>query len=92
MIGCFLVLAMKARGAPLTKTDGKIGDSKAFGDGTPNICRLVDKTMNMCESYFSKTYLKISGASSCRCIGIAGYVRYNRGSCTRFLGITLGPS
>ena len=24
--GCFLVLAMKARGAPLTKTDGKIGE------------------------------------------------------------------
>ena len=23
VIGCFLVLAMRARGAPLTKTDGK---------------------------------------------------------------------
>jgi hypothetical protein len=35
MIGGCLVLAMRARGAPSTKTDGKIGESsKAFGDGT----------------------------------------------------------
>jgi hypothetical protein len=26
VIGCFLVLAMRARGASLTKTDGKIGE------------------------------------------------------------------
>jgi hypothetical protein len=26
VIGCFLVFAMRARGAPLTKTDGKIGE------------------------------------------------------------------
>jgi hypothetical protein len=48
--------------------------------------------MNMCESYLTKTYLKISGASSCRCIGIAGCLRYNQGSFTRFLGNTLGLS
>ena len=35
-------------------------------------CRcLVHKTMNMCASYLTRTYLKISGASSCRCTGIA---------------------
>ena len=32
----------------------------------------------MCESYSIRTYLEISGASSCRCIGIASCVRYNR--------------
>jgi hypothetical protein len=58
----------------------------------PNIHCLVDKSMNMCESYLSKTYLKIAGASSCRCIGIARCLRYNRGSFTRFLGNTLGLS
>jgi hypothetical protein len=26
VIGCFLVLAMRAQGASLTKTDGKIGE------------------------------------------------------------------
>jgi hypothetical protein len=36
--------------------------------------------MNMCGSYLTKTYLIISGASSCRCIGIAGCLPYNRGS------------
>ena len=45
--------------------------------------------MNMCESYLTKTYLKISIASSSRCIGIAGCLRYNRGSFTRVLGKTL---
>ena len=35
--------------------------------------------MNPCESYWTKTYSKISGASSCRYIGIAGCLRYNQG-------------
>jgi hypothetical protein len=43
----------------------------------------------MCESYLTKTYSTISGASSCKCIGIAGCRHYNRGSFTRFLGKTL---
>ena len=34
--------------------------------------------MDMCESYLTITYLKISGASSCRCIKIVGCLRYNR--------------
>ena len=59
-----------------------------MGQKLPNIHCLVDKTMNMCESYL--TYLKISGASSCRCIGIAGCLRYNQGSFTRFLRNILG--
>ena len=45
--------------------------------------------MTMCESYLTKTYLEISGASSCRCIGIAGCVHYNRGSFTLVLGKSL---
>ena len=56
----------------------------------PTFNCLVDKTMNMCESYLIKTYLIISRASSCRCIGIVGCLRYNRGSFTRFLGEYLG--
>jgi hypothetical protein len=52
---------------------------------------LVDKAiMNMCESYLTKTYLKISGASSCRCIRITGCLCYNRGSFTQFLENILG--
>jgi hypothetical protein len=42
-----------------------------MGQKLSNIHWLVDKTMTMCESYLTKTYLRISGASSCRCIGIA---------------------
>jgi hypothetical protein len=61
-----------------------------MGQKLSNIRWLVDKTMNMCESYLTKTYLKISGVSSSRCIGIAGRVHYNRGSFTWFLGNTLG--
>ena len=54
---------------------------------------LVDKaTTNTCESYLSTTYLKISRASCCRCIGTAGCLHYNRGSFTHFLGNTLGLS
>ena len=53
--------------------------SKAFGDETKTTqtcyC-LVDKTMNMYESYLTKTYLRTSGASSCRCVGIAGRELY----------------
>ena len=66
--------------------------SKVFGDETklPNIHCLVDKTMNMCESYLTKTYSKSSGASSCRCIGIAGCLPYDRGSFTRFLEKDVG--
>ena len=38
VIDCFLVLAMRAQGVPLTKIDDKIGvSSKAFGDGTKTI-------------------------------------------------------
>jgi len=57
-----------------------------MGQKLSNIHWLVDKTMTMCENYLTKTYLIISGVSSCRCIGIAGRVRYNRGSFTRVLG------
>ena len=32
-----------------------------MGQKLSNIHWLVDKTMNMCESYLTKTYLKISG-------------------------------
>jgi hypothetical protein len=63
-----------------------------MGQKLPNIHCLLDKTMNMCESYLTKTYLKFSAASSCRYIGIAGCLRYNQGSFTRFLGNTLGLS
>ena len=56
------------------------------GQKLSNIQCLVDKTMTMCESYLTKTYLKIFGASSWWCIGIAGCLRYNRGSFTRILG------
>ena len=41
--------------------------------------------MNMCESYLTKTYLKISGASSCRCIGTARCLYYNQGNSTQVL-------
>ena len=66
--------------------------SVAFGDGTkivPTCHCLVDKTTTMCESYLTKTYLKIFGASSCRCTGIAECLRSGRGSFTRFLGKSL---
>ena len=43
----------------------------------------------MFESYLTRTYLKISTASSCRCIEIAERFRYNQGSFTRFLGKSL---
>jgi hypothetical protein len=80
---------MRVRGASLTKTDGKIDEyvvrHLGMGQKLSNIHCLVDKTMNMCESYLTKTYLKISGASSCRCIGIAGYLRYNEGALPKFL-------
>ena len=39
----------------------------------------------MCESYWTETYLKISGASRHRCIGIAGCLCYNRGRFSRLL-------
>ena len=45
--------------------------------------------MTMCASYSTETYLKISRASSCMCIGIAGCLRYNWGSFTRFSGKSL---
>ena len=54
-----------------------------MGQKLSNIYWLVHETITMCKSYLTKTYLKISGASSCsRCIGIAGCARYNRGSFT----------
>ena len=56
-----------------------------MGQKLSNIRCLVDKTMTRCESCLTKTYLRISGASSCRCIGIVGCLHYNRGSFTRFL-------
>ena len=40
-----------------------------MGQKLPNIHRLINKTMNVCESYLTKTYLIVSGASSRRCIG-----------------------
>jgi hypothetical protein len=46
--------------------------------------------MNMCESYLTETYYKISRASSCRCIGIAGCLHYNQGSFTQFLEKNFG--
>ena len=49
-----------------------------MGQKLPNIHCLIDKIMNMFENYLTKTYLKISEASSSRCIGIAGYLRHNR--------------
>ena len=83
-----LVLTMRARGATLTKTDGKIDEYlvRHLGIGQKlfnNHC-LVEKTMKMCESSLTETYLKISKASSCRCIWLAGCLCY-----TRFLGKTL---
>ena len=60
-----------------------------MGQKLSNVHCLVDKAMTMCESNLTKTYLKISGASSCRCIGIAGCLRCNRGSFTWFLGKSL---
>ena len=53
-----------------------------MGQKLSNIHCLVDKTMNMCGSYLTKTYLINSGASSCTCIGIAGCLPYKRGSFT----------
>ena len=47
-----------------------------MGQKLPNVHCLVDKTMKMCESYLTETYLKIARASSCRCIGIAGCLCY----------------
>ena len=44
----------------------------------------------MCESYLTKTYLNISGASSCRCIKITRCLNYNQESFTRILGIVFG--
>ena len=66
--------------------------SKAFGDRTKNIQDFnawYIKAMTMCESYLTKTYLKISGASSCKCIGIPGCLRYNQESFTWGLGKSL---
>ena len=60
-----------------------------MGQKLSNIHWLVVKKMTMCESYLTITYLEICGASSCRCIGIAGCVRYNRGSFTQVLGKSL---
>ena len=60
-----------------------------MGQKLPNVHYLVDKTMNICGSYLTKTYLKIFIANSCRCIGIAGCLRYNRGNFTQFLENTL---
>ena len=57
-----------------------------MGQKLSNIHCVVDKTTNLCESYLTKTYAKIAGASSCRCIRIAGCLRYNRGSFTWVLG------
>ena len=37
---------------------------------------MIDKTMNMCKNYFTKTCSTISGANSCRYIGIAGCLCY----------------
>ena len=39
----------------------------------------------MCEDDITKTYLTISRASSCRCIGIARCLHYNQESLTQFL-------
>ena len=60
------------------------------GQKLPNIRCLVDKPMTMCGSYLTNTYLKISGANSYRCIGIARCLRYNQRSFTRFLGNVFG--
>ena len=51
---------MKARGALLTKLMVREMRGKSFGDGTKlsNIHWLVDKTLNMCENYLTKTYLE----------------------------------
>ena len=40
-----------------------------MGQKLSNIHWLVEKPMTICESYLTRTYLEISGASSCRCIG-----------------------
>jgi hypothetical protein len=58
--------------------------SKGFGDGTKTTQHSL-----LGESYLTHTYSKISGASSCRCIGIARCLRYNQGSFTQFLENTL---
>ena len=66
--------------------------TKAFGDGIKNYptCHcLVEETMTMCESSLTTTYLEISGASSCECIGIARCIHYNQGSSTHVVGKSL---
>ena len=71
---------MRARGATLTKTNNKDGwvvRHLGMEQKLSNIHCLVDKTMNMYKSYLTKSYLKISRASSCRCIGISGCLHYN---------------
>jgi hypothetical protein len=77
---------------PTTNMCGQPIRHLRMGQKLPNIHCLVDKTMNMCKRYLTETYLKTSEASSCRCIGIAGCLRYNRGNFTLFLGNTLGLS
>jgi hypothetical protein len=48
-----------------------------MGQKLSNIHYLEDKTMSICKSY-----LKISRASSCRCIEIVGCLPYNQRSLT----------
>ena len=58
----------------------RLMSSKAFRGGDKNYQRchyLVDKLMNTCESYSTKSYSKMSRASSCRCMGIAKCLIYN---------------
>ena len=61
-----LVLAMKVRGAPLIKIDGKVDDGKAFGLASKHIQHVI------AWYYLTRTYLKISKSSSCGCTGIVG--------------------
>jgi hypothetical protein len=61
-----LVLAMRMRVALLTKTDGQVGDGKAFGLASKSIHNVI------AWYYLTKIYLKILRASSCGCTGIVG--------------------
>ena len=68
-----LVLAMRQRSAPIYKNRWQyrwVVRRLGMEQKLSNIHCLVHKTMNMCKSYLVKTYLKIFGASSCRCTRI----------------------
>ena len=60
-----------------------------MGQKLSNIHCLIDKTMNMCENYLTKTYLKTFWAGYSEYIGIVRCLHYNQESFTWFLGKSL---